>query len=97
MGNLGFSSPVLGMNRKAAIWMAVVGGLIAIAVPIVFSIYWSWKYNLGNQIEFTDSIARDVLRKSGEGISQMDDIYTALANAGAPDPCSSENISLMGH
>ena len=96
MGNLGFSSPILGMNKKAAIWMAFVGGLIAIAASIVFSIYWSWKYNLDNQIEFTDSIAKEVLRKSGESVSQMEVTFTALVNAGSADPCSPDNISLMG-
>lgn len=96
MGKLGFSSPVLGMNKKAAICMAVVGGLLAIAAPIVLSMYWAWKYNLGIQVEFTDSIAQEVLRKSGEGVSQMDAIATALVDARDPDPCSPENIRLMG-
>ena len=96
MNKLGFASPVLGMNKKAAIWMAIVGGVLAVAVPIVFSMYWAWKRNLGIQIEFTDSIAREVLRKSGEGVSQMDAIHTALVNAGEPEPCSPESIRLMG-
>lgn len=96
MDKLGFASPVLGMNKKAAIWMAVVGGVLAIAVPIVFSMYWAWKHNLGIQIEFTDSIAQEVLRKSGEGVNQMDAIHTALLKAGDPKPCSAENIRLMG-
>ena len=97
MGKLGVSSPVLGMNKKAAIWMAVVGGLLAIAVPIVLSLYWwAWKHNLDTQIEFTDSIAQEVLRKSGEGVRQMDAIHTALVKAGDPDPCSPANIRLMG-
>lgn len=97
MGDLGFStSPVLGMNKKAAIWIAVVGGILAITAPIVFSIYWAYKHNLSNQIEFTDSVASEVLRRSSEGVDQMDAIYTALLNAAEPDPCSPESIRLMG-
>lgn len=96
MGNLGFSSAVLGKNKKAALWLAVLGGLLAIAVPLLLSIYWAWKHNLDKQIEFTDSIASEVLRKSSEWVRQMDAIHTALASAGAAKPCSAENIRLMG-
>lgn len=96
MGNLGFSSTVLGTNKRAALWLAVLGGLLAISVPLVLSIYWAWKHNLDKQIEFTDSIASEVLRKSSEWVRQMDAIHTALASAGAADPCSAENIRLMG-
>ena len=96
MGNIVFSSPFLGMNKKAALWIAIVGGILSIAAPIVFSIYWAWKHNLENHIEFTDSIAKEVLRRSGEGMSQIDSIYTTLVKSGESDPCSPKNISLMG-
>lgn len=96
MGNFGFSSPVVRVKKRTTIWFAVIGGLLSIATPIVFSVYWAWTYNLNNQVEFTDSIAKEVLRSSEKGMSQMDSIYTALANTGASDPCSPENIRLMG-
>lgn len=83
------------MNKKAAIWMAVVAGLLAIATPIALSIYWAWKHNLHNQIEFTDSIAKEVLRQSGNGVLVMDAVSTQLVAAGAANPCSAENIHLM--
>lgn len=95
MGNLFFLSPVLVMNKNSALWIALTGGMLSIAVPIVFSMFLAWKHNLDKQIEFTDSIAKEVLRRSGEGMSQIDSIFTTLANAGASDPCSSENIRLM--
>lgn len=96
MGSSGFSQAIHGMNKKAAIWIAVVGGMLSIAAPIVFSIYLAWKHNLNNQINFTASIAQEVLRKSEEGIGQMDIIYQALAKAEVLEPCSNEGIRLMG-
>lgn len=96
MGHFEFSHLVLGMNKRTAIWIAVVGGFLSIAAPIALSVYLAWKHNLDNQIKFTASIANEVLRRSAESVIQMDSIFAALAGAGASDPCSPENIALMG-
>ncbi len=96
MGKHRFPHPLLGTDKKAAIWLAIATGTLAIAVPIALSIYWAWKHNLDNQIEFTASIAREVLRRSEAGVREIDAIHTTLANAGASsEPCSAENIRLM--
>lgn len=96
MGTFSFSHSVFGMNKKVATWIAIMGAVLAIVAPIVFSMYGAWKLNLNNQVEFTDSIAREVLRKSGEAVMQMDAIYAELASVADPDPCSPSNIVLMG-
>lgn len=84
------------MDKKTAMWIAVVGGLLSIAAPIVFSVYLAWKHNLANHIDFTASIADEVLRKSALGMDETGSIYAALKGAAAADPCSPESIALMG-
>lgn len=84
------------MENKAAMWIAVVGGLLSIGAPIAFSVYLAWKHNLANHIDFTDSIAQEVLRKSALGVDEMDSVYAALEHAAATVPCSPESIALMG-
>ncbi|MET1117210.1 MAG: EAL domain-containing protein [Comamonas sp.] len=96
MGIFDFSRSVPGMEKRAAIWIAVVGGLLSITAPIVLSMYLAWKHNQDNQIEFIASVAQEVLRKSADSVAQMSSIYAALARAGAADPCLPENITLMG-
>ena len=96
MGDTGLVRHVPGTGKRKAFWIAVSAGLLAVALPIVFSIYWAWKLNLGNQIDFTASVAKEVLRKSSEGMQQMERITTTLARAGMSDPCSLESLRLMG-
>ena len=96
MGIFDFSHAVTGMEKKTAMWIAVAGGLLSIAAPIVFSVYLAWKHNLANHIDFTASIAHEVLRKSALGVDEMGSIYAALKRATSADPCSPESIALMG-
>ena len=96
MGIFDFLRSLPGREKRAAVWIAVVGGLLSIAAPIALSVYLAWKHNLSNQIEFTASIAQEVLRKSADSVDQMADIFAALGRAGAAAPCSPENITLMG-
>lgn len=76
--------------------IAVAAGLIAIAAPIAISIYWAWKQNLDAQFERTASIAVDVLRRTEESSIQVEGIVAELVHAGASDPCSPQNTTLMG-
>ena len=96
MGDTGLLRHVHGTGKRKALWIAVSADLLAVALLIVFSIYWAWKLNLGNQIDFTASVAKEVLRKSSEGIEQMERITATLARAGMSDPCSLESLRLMG-
>ena len=82
MGDTGLVRHVPGTGKRKALWIAVSADLLAVALLIVFSIYWAWKLNLGNQIDFTASVAKEVLRKSSEGIEQMERITATLARAG---------------
>lgn len=96
MGNFEFSRLFIGMNKKTAIWIAVAGALLSIAVPVALSVYLAWNHNLDNQIKFTASIANEVLRRSAESVIQMESIFSTLTSAKASDPCSVDNIALMG-
>ncbi|MGO8864868.1 MAG: EAL domain-containing protein [Alphaproteobacteria bacterium] len=84
------------MSKRAAVALAIAIGLIAICTPIAISIYWAWRESFDEQIAHVDSIAKDVLRRSDESTDQTFVIFSALEAAHASDPCSDENIRLMG-
>ncbi|MFZ1908236.1 MAG: EAL domain-containing protein [Burkholderiales bacterium] len=84
------------MSKRAAVALAIVIGLIAISTPIAIAIYWAWKQSFDEQIGQVDSIAKDVLRRSDESTDQTFVIFRKLEDAKAEDPCSAENIRLMG-
>jgi sensor c-di-GMP phosphodiesterase-like protein len=84
------------MNKRLAVCIAVVIGLIAISAPIALSIYWAWRQSLNEQLELVGSIADDVLRRADASTDQVRAVFASLKQAGAMDPCSDENIRLMG-
>ena len=84
------------MSKTAAIALAIFVGLIAISAPIAISIYWAWKLSFDEQIRQTTSIAKDVLRRSEESADQAFVVFHTLEAADAADPCSDDNIRLMG-
>ncbi|MGA7984424.1 MAG: EAL domain-containing protein [Burkholderiales bacterium] len=84
------------MNKKTAVAVAIVIGLVAISAPIAIAIYWAWKQSYDEQMAQVASVARDVLRRSDESTDQTFVIFRTLETARAPDPCSEENIRLMG-
>ena len=83
------------MNKRAAIAVATVVGLVAIALPIAASVYMAWKQSFQEQMENVMTLARDVLRRSDESTAQSFVIFKALEDAHASDPCSDENMRLM--
>lgn len=84
------------MNKKAAVSIAIVIGLLAVAVPIGISLYLAWKRSFDEQMAMVALLAEDVLRRSDESTDQTLLIFKALVAGGATDPCSAENIRLMG-
>jgi sensor c-di-GMP phosphodiesterase-like protein len=84
------------LNKKVAVSIAIVIGLVAIAVPIALSLYLAWKRSFDEQMATIATLAEDVLRRSDESTDQTFVIFKALAAAHAADPCSAENIRLMG-
>jgi sensor c-di-GMP phosphodiesterase-like protein len=84
------------LNKKAAIALAIVIGLVAVVVPIVISLYLAWKQSFDEQMATVASLAQDVLRRSDDSTDQTLLIFKALVAARATEPCSAQNIRLMG-
>jgi sensor c-di-GMP phosphodiesterase-like protein len=83
------------LNKRAAIAVAVVAGLVAIALPIAASIYMAWKQSFDEEMINVAALANDVLRRADESTAQSFAIFKALEDAHASDPCSDENMRLM--
>jgi sensor c-di-GMP phosphodiesterase-like protein len=83
------------LNKRTAIAVAVVVGLVAIALPIAASVYLAWKQSFDEQMVNVVTLAHDVLRRSDESTAQSFAVFKALEDAHAADPCSDENIRLM--
>ena len=84
------------MNRRLAIGIGLLAGLIAVAVPILLSVYLAWRQSFEDQRSLVSSIASDVLRRSEESTDQTLAILRALKQAGGAEPCSADMIRLMG-
>lgn len=84
------------MNRRWAINIGIVVGIFAVAAPIVLSGYLAWRQSFDDQQAVVRSIANDVLRRSEESTNQTLAIIQRLKQANAQDPCSPDNIRLMG-
>jgi sensor c-di-GMP phosphodiesterase-like protein len=82
-------------SKRIALGMAIVIGLAAIAAPIGISIYLAWKQSLDEQLDLAAAIAADILRRTDETADQANAIFSDLKAAGAAEPCSEANISLM--
>lgn len=83
------------MNKKNAIVIAVIIGIIAITAPILISLYLARQQSFNEQSNKVISIADEVLRRSEKIGEQADAAIKELEDAGATDPCSDENIRLM--
>jgi c-di-GMP phosphodiesterase len=83
------------VNKRAAIALAVVVGIVAVALPIAASVYLAWKQSFEEHMASVVTLAQDVLRRSDESTDQTFVIFRTLEAAGAADPCSDENIRLM--
>jgi len=84
------------MNRRRAIGIGVMVGLIATAVPLVLSVYLAWRQSVDDQQAVVRSIASDVLQRSEQSTDQTLAIFRELKRAPAQEPCSPDTIRLMG-
>lgn len=84
------------MSNKFAVIVASVIGLIAVVTPIVLSVYWAWAQSLSQQMRAVGYIADDMLQRTEASTDQVFEIFDAMKNAEGKDPCSDQNIALMG-
>jgi sensor c-di-GMP phosphodiesterase-like protein len=84
------------LNKRAAVAIAVVVGVIAIAVPIAASIYIAWKLSFDQQMGVASSLAQEILRRAEQSTQQTLTILKGLAAAPVLEPCSDESIRRMG-
>ncbi len=84
------------MSRRLSIGIGLLIGLLAISIPIVLAVYLAWRQSSDSQRAIVASIADDVLRRSEESTDQTLSVVQTLKQQGTADPCSSENIRLMG-
>jgi sensor c-di-GMP phosphodiesterase-like protein len=83
------------VNKRTAIIVAMLAALVAIAAPILLTVYLAKKQGMTSQMETTLDYAREVLARSEETADQIDSGIKQLVALGPGDPCSDERITLM--
>lgn len=84
------------MRNKTFVAIAIFIVLVAVSTPIAISLYLAWKQSFDDQMDIAALLAEDILRRNDESSDQTLGILTTLAAEGDADPCSVENIRLMG-
>src|SRR5262245_43822010 len=82
------------MGRKSSIALALLMGLVAIAVPITMSLYFALRQGQQQELEHLGGLAAEVLRRSHETRLQINAAVEALKQVAAP-PCSEASIARM--
>jgi sensor c-di-GMP phosphodiesterase-like protein len=83
------------LRKTAAIAIAIIVGLIAIAVPILASLLLASRQSLEETMTQAFSLAAEVRRRADETGDQSIAALERLTSAAAPRPCSEKNIALM--
>lgn len=83
------------MKIKTPVIVTVILGILAISVPIVFSLYMARQQGIDEQMETAAMLTDEILRRSDETTDQILAAFRQLIAHGATDPCSDENIRLM--
>ncbi|HLY56294.1 MAG TPA: EAL domain-containing protein [Stellaceae bacterium] len=83
------------MNKRTALIVAIVVGILAVSGPILISLFLARQESLNEQTGRIAQLAADVLRRSDKTTDQIASAFERLQSAGAADPCSDANIRLM--
>lgn len=70
-------------------------GLVALALPVLFTIQFARGYALSTQQDLTNGTAKALLAHISQLTDQVANITQALHRSGNGEPCSSANIQLM--
>ena len=82
-------------NKKVAIGIAIIVAILAVAAPILISLYLARQQSIDEQTSRVARIADDVLRRSDEVTLQALKVTGELAKFGGADSCSDDVIALM--
>jgi len=83
------------INNSACIKGLYALGMIALALPVLFTIQFARSYALSSQIDLTRAKAKAILMHISELTDQIATITGALDQADHDDPCSRANVQLM--
>jgi sensor c-di-GMP phosphodiesterase-like protein len=84
-------------NKKVTTLVVVCAASVAIALPILISLYLAHQESVAEQIRDMRQLTDDVLRRAEETKQQTEEALAKLRDLGTQDPCSAQNVTLMGH
>ena len=83
------------LNKGLTIAMAAAIGIVAIATPILISLYLARERSFDEQMAWAARLAEDIRRHSDNSSDQAYAAFRALEAAHADNPCSDANVQLM--
>jgi sensor c-di-GMP phosphodiesterase-like protein len=83
-------------NKKVAVTVAVLVAILAIATPILISLYLARQESIADEKTRVAQLARDVLRRSDQTTRQLHAGMLELEANPTQSPCSAEHVALMG-
>ncbi len=83
------------MSKRTALAAAMLAALVAVAAPILLTVYLAKKQGTASQMDRALGYAKAVLARSEETADQIDRGIRQLVAAGPEDPCSDGRIALM--
>jgi sensor c-di-GMP phosphodiesterase-like protein len=84
------------MQRNFAVLLAMLVGVIAVATPIVLALQLAKQQAESELVFQAGLLAQDVLRRTEQTTDQIAAALDTLATTDAANPCSAENLELMG-
>lgn len=83
------------MSKRSALIVMSIVGVMAIAAPVMLTIYIANREGMKAETDRALAYARDVLSRSEKTADQMDAGIKALVATGGANPCSDANVALM--
>lgn len=83
------------MDERRTKWLAVLGIILAIALPVGLAIFLAHHESLAQEKQRALGYAREVLIRSDQTTDEVEASFAALANSPDPEPCSPYNTELM--